>query len=341
MRAVAAAVAVMLVVASPKAAPDWTRHFDGIKGTFVLLNGRTGQYTRHDAVRATERFAPCSTFKIPNTAILLESGAAPDPDYTVAYDPALKQEGNWARDHTLRSAFTFSVLWYYQTLAQRIGLPAEQRFLHQFHYGNENTSGGTDKTGTPFWVDGTLRISADEQVEFLKRLHDGRLGLSERTTRLTKEVMVAEQTPTFRLSAKTGACHPAGEDVALWYVGIVERPDDELYYFAMEMGDAQYEPLFSTRVSKPRAILTDWASCSSLEAWASRVISASNSRNTIHASARSSRTTRRCSTSRRPPSGHARGPSSTSGSGPARCLRDVCEWPHARAHWASTSTRRS
>ena len=71
-----------------------------------------------------------------------------------------------------------------------------------------DTRGGLDKTGVPFWVDGTLRISANEQVAFLKRLYEGRLGLSDRTTRLTKEIMVAEETPTWRLSAKTGACQP-------------------------------------------------------------------------------------------------------------------------------------
>jgi len=262
VRSVAVALVAVSLVAAMAAAPapaepDWTRHFTGITGTFVLLNGRTGKYTRHDAVRATQRFAPCSTFKVPNTAILLETGAAPDADYVVPYDPALNQEGDWARDHSLRSAFRFSVLWYYQTLARRAGLPAEQRLLHQFRYGNESTSGGLEKTGNPFWVDGTLRISADEQVDFLRRFHDGRLGLSERTTRLTRDIMVAEETPTWRLSAKTGACHPVGEDVALWYVGYVERPDEEIYYFAMEMGDTRYEPLMSSRVTKTKAILTE------------------------------------------------------------------------------------
>ena len=124
----------------------------------------------------------------------------------------LKQTNrDWARDHTLRSAFRFSVLWYYQTLARRAGLPVETRLVQQFHYGNENTRGGLDKTGEPFWVDGTLRISANEQVEFLRRFHEGRLGLFDRTTRLTKDIMVAEEGSGWRLSAKTGACHPTGE----------------------------------------------------------------------------------------------------------------------------------
>src|SRR5439155_24369942 len=42
------------------------------------------------------------------------------------------------------------------------------------HGRNADVSGGIDDAGNPFWVDGSLRVSADEQVEFLRRLHDGR-----------------------------------------------------------------------------------------------------------------------------------------------------------------------
>ena len=232
--------------------PDLSRHFEGIQGTFVLLDGQTGKYTRYNAERAVRRFAPCSTFKIPNSAIALESGVAPDPDFTLAYDPSLKQEGDWARDHSLRSAFKFSVVWYFQEMARRVGATEMSRFVHQFGYGNEDTSGGIDR----FWLGSTLRISADEQVRFLERLYKGRLGLSARTTRLVKEIMLAEQTPAWHLSGKTGACRAEGEDVVLWYVGFVEKRDD-VYYFALEMGDREYQPLFAQRINKARAILTD------------------------------------------------------------------------------------
>jgi beta-lactamase class D len=259
MKAVFAAIAVLggaLQLATPP--PDLSRHFVDIQGTFVLLNDMTGEYIRYNDERAAEQFPPCSTFKIPNTAILLESAVAPDPDYVVKYDPTLKESNSdWARDHTMRSAFRFSVLWYYQTLARRAGMPLESRFVRQFNYGNMDTrGGGLDKTGLPFWVDGSLRISANEQVAFLKRLYEGRLGLSERTMRLTKDIMLTEMTPTWTLSAKTGACQPAGEDTANWYIGYVEKREG-VYYFALEMGDKDFGRAFSERVSKTREILTD------------------------------------------------------------------------------------
>ena len=250
-------VTALLVLSwSPGFAQDLSTHFAGISGTFVLLNGNTGTFIRHNPERAAQRFAPCSTFKIPHTALLLESGTAPDPEFLVKYDPALKQQGVWARDHTLRSAYRFSTVWYYVVLARRAGLPVEGRFLKQFAYGNESIAGGLDGPEGPFWLDGTLRISADEQVDFLRRFYDGRVGLSERTTTLTKDIMLADSTPRWRLSAKTGACRPAGEDATMWYVGYVEK-DSNVFYFALQLGDKEYGSLFEQRVSKAKAILAE------------------------------------------------------------------------------------
>ncbi len=246
---------VGLLAAVPAAGQDLSKHFQGIDGTFVLLDGQTGAFTRWNAARAEQRFAPCSTFKIPNTAILLETGAAPDPEFVVQYDPALKASREvWRQDHTLRSAYRESVLWYYHALSKKAGLPAETRLVKQFGYGSADTSGGVAGE-RPFWIDGSLRISANEQVAFLKRLRDRQLGLSARTDSLTKAIMIAEQTPAGTLRAKTGACQPEGErQVTVWYVGYVEKPAG-VWYFALEMGDTDYGTVFDQRVTKARAIL--------------------------------------------------------------------------------------
>ena len=207
---------MLLVVSAPVQAQDLSRHFQGIDGTFVLLDAQTGRFVRHDAARAERRFAPCSTFKVPNTAILLETGAAPDADFVVRYDPALKASREaWRQDHTLATAYRDSVLWDYHALARKAGLPAVTRLVQQFDYGNADTSGGV-AGARPFWIDGTLRISANEQIAFLQRLRDGPARALAAHRRLTKEIIVAEQTPAGTLRAKTGACQPgrrAGHDV--------------------------------------------------------------------------------------------------------------------------------
>jgi beta-lactamase class D len=251
-----ACVPVAVAVAQTPSRPDLAGHFKGLNGTFVLLNGTTDEYIRYNPKRAEERFAPCSTFKIPHTAILLESGVAPDPTFALEYDPALKQPNNWARDFDLRGAFKASAMWYYQALARRLGMPAERQFVERFQYGNADTSAGLDESGGPYWLDGSLRISANEQVDFLRRFYEGRLGLSDRAIRLTKEIMIGEETPSWRLSAKTGACQPAGEETSNWYIGYVEK-GGTVYYFALQMGAKDYGRAYSERIAISRAVLTD------------------------------------------------------------------------------------
>lgn len=232
---------------------DLSGYFAGLDGTFVLLDAASGQYVRYNARRAGERFAPCSTFKIPNTAILLESGTARDPAHTLAYDPAFNEPSHWARDFDLQSAFKASAMWYYRQMALMLGLESQQKFLEQFGYGNADVSGGLQ---APFWVDGSLRISPNEQVDFLRAFYEERLGLSERTTQLTKAIMLVEKTPAWRLSAKTGACRPDGEETSNWYAGYVEK-NENIYYFAIQLGAPEYGRAYEERIPITRRILTD------------------------------------------------------------------------------------
>jgi beta-lactamase class D len=170
--------------------PDLARFFGNIKGTFVLLDAQTGRVVRHNPERAGTRFLPASTFKIPNSLIALETGIATGPDFALAWDSTVAPReawwpGDWARDHTMRSALPASVVWYYQELARRTGPERMQGYVSRFDYGNREISGGIDQ----FWLTGGLRISPEEQVEFLRRFYFGELGVSERSTRIVKELL--------------------------------------------------------------------------------------------------------------------------------------------------------
>lgn len=253
---VLAALTLLTDVSQPAPSTDLSSHFTGLDATFVLLDDETGTYTRHNAARARRRFPPCSTFKVPHTAILLESGTVAEATGgALPYDPALRQPPQWARDFDLAGAFKASALWYYRVQAQRLGMDEEARYVRRLGYGNMDTSGGLDGPDGPFWVDGSLRISADEQVQFLKRLRDGRLGVSPRTTALTREIMLADETRRWRLYAKTGACRPTGEQTSNWYVGFVEK-GAAAYYFALHIGADDYGRAFAERVSTTRRVLT-------------------------------------------------------------------------------------
>lgn len=216
---------------------DLGRFFAGgapVDATFVLRNGRTGEVIRHNPARAAERLLPASTFKIPHTLIALETGVVSDAEFVIPFDASRKRDGfwspDWSRDQTLRSAFQSSVYWYYQETARRIGPKRMAEYLKRFGYGNESLDGGVDA----FWLVGSLRISADEQVRFLQRMNEGRLGVSERSLEILRSVMVLDRGPSYTLRGKTGTADVTPTRELAWLVGFVERAD-ETWYFALNV----------------------------------------------------------------------------------------------------------
>ncbi|HAP26864.1 MAG TPA: class D beta-lactamase [Achromobacter sp.] len=208
-----------------------------VEGTFVLLDGQTGAFQRYNAARADKRYLPASTYKIPNSLIALETGVAKDKDFEIAWDSKRNPRqpwwpAAWAQNHTLETALQNSAVWYYQEVARRIGAERMQAYVDRFNYGNRDISGGIDQ----FWLTGALRISANEQVEFLRRFYVNQFGLSERTVKMTKDILVLEQTPDYRLSGKTGwaGFGEPGATQTAWLVGYLERQGD-VFYFALNV----------------------------------------------------------------------------------------------------------
>lgn len=236
-------------------AAELAEAFDGHHGTFVLFDPKVGSTLRHDRPRARTRYHPASTFKIANTLIALETGVADGPDFALPFDtdatpPQPWWPEVWAQDHTLRTALEGSVVWYYQALARRIGEERMADHLRRFRYGNADIRGGIDA----FWLTGALRISAEEQVQFLRRFHAGELGVSPETTRLVKEMLLVEETPAYRLSGKTGWAGFGGDEPGVgWWVGYLERGDD-VYFFALNL-DMTSDDAAAARLSIARDIL--------------------------------------------------------------------------------------
>ncbi len=236
--------------------PDFAPFFKEKEGTFVLLDQQTGRFLYHNQPRARERFLPASTFKIPNSLIALETGVATGADFTLAWNrEAAPPEPWWPKaweqpEHTLRTAMANSVVWYYQELARRIGPERMQACVDRFRYGNRDISGGIDQ----FWLTGGLRISAEEQIDFLRRFYFEELGAPKAATQAVKEILLLEETPKYRLSGKTGLARtdPSVQGLG-WFVGYLER-DGKVSFFAMNL-DVHSDADIAARRSITKAIL--------------------------------------------------------------------------------------
>lgn len=207
---------------------DWKSFYDeyNVKGCIIIYDLKKDQYFVYNKERSVETFPPASTFKIFNSLVALETGVIKDENEVIPWDSVNRQYDKWNMDQTLRTAIKYSAVWAYQVIARKIGEERMQYFVDSAKYGNCNISGGIDL----FWLQGGLRISPAEQVEFLKRLYFNDLPFSQRSMNIVKDILINEKTDRYILRGKTGWAARVEKGIG-WYVGYLEENGD-VYFFA-------------------------------------------------------------------------------------------------------------
>lgn len=188
-------------------------NFGKFDGTAVIIDLNSPKKTIFGA-HADERVNPCSTFKILNSMIALDSGAVHDENESLVWDGVVREYPFWNRDHSMRTAIGVSTVWFYQEMARRIGEKQMENMVRKAGYGNMDAS----RTLTDFWLgSGSLKISANEQADFLTKLLQNKLPFSLRAQAVTKDIMTLEKREEYTFAGKTGSCGGIG-----WFVGFVE-----------------------------------------------------------------------------------------------------------------------
>ena len=239
---------------------DFQQHFEqlGVSGSIIIYDLNRDRYYQHNPKRNNSPFLPASTFKIPNSLIALETGVIKDDIAVLTWDgiergltidPPIEE---WNQDLNLRLAFQYSAVWFYQVLARKIGHQRMQDFVNQIEYGNQNI--GAKEDIDKFWLEGELRITPKEQIDFLRRLEQNNLPLNRRTIALVKDIMIVEQTPDYTIRGKTGLVTSVTPNVG-WYVGYLEQ-NDRVYYFATNL-DLILENASNARLEITRLCLQD------------------------------------------------------------------------------------
>lgn len=203
---------------------EWQPFYDNsnVHGCLIIYNLHDDKYLMYNKERAEKNFLPASTFKILNSLIALETGVIKDENEVIPWDSVNRQYDKWNMDQTIRTAIKYSAVWAYQEIARRIGEQRMQHYVDSVKYGNCNIGGGIDR----FWLDGGLRITPFQQVEFLRRLYSDDLPFSKRNLDIVKDIIINDQTGNYILRGKTGWADSTG-----WYVGYLEE-NDNVYFFA-------------------------------------------------------------------------------------------------------------
>ncbi len=212
---------------------------------FLLEDLGTGKkLVEYNKPRCDLRVPPQSSFKFPAAIMGFEAGVLTSADQAIKWDGTKHSRAVDNQDQTQKTWMSNSSIWVTRWLMPQLGIKTIDKYLNDFKYGNKDFSGGMDKA----WVSSTLKISAYEQLDFLKRFWHGQLSITKKTQDQVKEVLFISKSPGGALLyGKTGtgcingtACMNQPDKMLGWFVGFVVNGKSS-YAFVANAEDLESE----------------------------------------------------------------------------------------------------
>jgi len=205
-----------------------------VLGTFALFNNGTGEFTVYNLKRYRDSaFLPASTFKIVNSLIGLQTGKITNDSMIIKWDGIERPVKEWNKDLTMYEAFRVSAVPYYQEVARRIGKDTMQFWLDSISYGTKKITSRIDT----FWLDNSLKITADEQLGLVKRLYFHQLPFFDTYEDIVKRAMLFDNNSNYKLSYKTGWGQDEKGNQLAWIIGWIEE-NKHPYFFVLNLESA-------------------------------------------------------------------------------------------------------
>lgn len=213
---------------------DFSEEFSGHVGTAVFYCPDYNQYYIYRPDRSVVRMPPEQTFHLTAALIFMDQGLQL-PSGRITWQEALKTSSDWYFEEALG-----------QVKAEQI-----EQTLDALGYGNCEI-GNADKD---FWNDGTLKISAEEQVVLLSRI------LGEETAFRPEDVKALRDS---LLQETLGDCQVAGiggaGEQAAWYLGTMTDAAAEWYFTVrIDNGQGQWADASTAAAAAAQIILTEAA----------------------------------------------------------------------------------
>ncbi|SCX33709.1 Beta-lactamase OXA-1 precursor [Agrobacterium rosae] len=225
----------------------------------VILEAKSGE-ALHRNGECDKAFAPQSSFKLPLAIVSYDAGILKDEttprwDYKPEWKrPKREQQATdptiWERD---------SIVWYSQEITRRLGKEKFADYVRRFDYGNADVRGVKGQTDglTESWLMSSLKISGDQQVDFLRRFLNRKLPVStvayDKTMAITPKFPAADgwqvqgKTGSGRMRTKAGKYD--GDRWLGWFVGWAQKGDRQVVFAKLNIQNWKSdEPIsFATR----------------------------------------------------------------------------------------------
>lgn len=164
-------------------------------------------------LKATEAFQPCSTFKLPHALVALETGVI-----TLEHNRKTCVPGECHADHGrvgLATAIRQSCVSYFRQTARAIGPARMAAGLARLSY----PATGTLEPLDGFWLTGGMRITAEQQLHWIRRFYTETLPVRAEHLAAVRAATLRGPGSGFTLQGKTGASREGFG----WFVGQVTR----------------------------------------------------------------------------------------------------------------------
>lgn len=199
------------------------KYFDSanVNGSFALFNNGTGDFVIYNLNRYKDSsYSPAGTFNIVHSLIALETGVVSDENMTIQLDTAVSME----------AAFKQSQEPYFLEVAKRMGKDTLQFWLDSLSYGNHQIGKSIDS----FWLNNTLKLTADEQLGLIKKLFFNQLPFQKRTHEIVRKMMLQESNANYQLSYKDGITVLENGKQLAWVAGWIEE-NKHPYFFVLNL----------------------------------------------------------------------------------------------------------
>ena len=212
--------------------PEFQQILDSsnVEGSILIYDPQASIFYSNDFQWAEQGKLPASTFKIPNSIIALETNVVENDSTLFIWNGEKRNLSIWEQDLLFKDAFRFSCVPCYQDIARQIGEKRMKEYLSKLKYGKMVF----DSTNIDlFWLVGDSEISQFQQIDFLSRLYNSKLPITEKTDRIMKSLMILDNNQSYCLSGKTGWSIRNGHNNG-WFIGYLEI-EKKVYFFAVNI----------------------------------------------------------------------------------------------------------
>jgi beta-lactamase class D len=177
----------------------------GVVGSFALLENGTGKFTIANLSHYKDSASsPLSSFFILPSLIALDKGII---------------------NHNQASWASMDSTAYYQNIITQIGRQTIIKTIDSLHYGKGVVSANMDA----FWKDGSLKITADEQLGLIKRAYFKELPFQKRSQEIFKKMILKEDNSNYKLSYLHATDTLTNNS---WVIGY-EEENTHIYFFVL------------------------------------------------------------------------------------------------------------